>query len=168
MVAWLPREAMKDAPQDARRVRASRVDREIHPERTDIKDLREAIRANRVSFPSQVPTFVGYDRPDLQRQLAQLYFVLGWSCSDIGSRHGLTPGRVRRIVSAWKRGAVKALYIQYIPPAEVMTQQRNTTKPKAGVEIRMFRRVVDSESPLLSTMRSSSPTYKPRALEIVH
>lgn len=116
MVAWLPREPVKDVLQCVPPVRASQpvsgvfeVDLDLG--KTDIRNLREAIRANRVSFPSQVPTFAESDRPDLQRKLAQLYFVLGRNSPDIGRRFDLAPGRVQKILSAWKHAAVKALYI---------------------------------------------------------
>jgi hypothetical protein len=94
VVAWLPRERMEDEPQDVPPVREIQPDPGmIDVNRTTIRDLREAIRANRVSFPSQVPTFAGQDRPDLQCKLAQLYFVMGWDCGDIGRRLQLTPVR---------------------------------------------------------------------------
>jgi two-component system, OmpR family, KDP operon response regulator KdpE len=82
-----------------------------------IDELREAIRANRVSFPSQVPTFKRHDRPDLHRKLVQLYFVLGWTCESIAERYGLVHQRIRQILTTWKRRAVQAGYIQYIPPS---------------------------------------------------
>jgi two-component system KDP operon response regulator KdpE len=82
-----------------------------------IDGLREAIRSNRVSFPSQIPTFERHDRPDLQRKLVQLYFVLGWNCETIASRYGLIHQRVRQILTTWKRRALAMGYIQYIPPA---------------------------------------------------
>lgn len=94
-----------------------------HLEEVDIRDLREAIRANWVSFPSQVPTFTKHDQPDLQRKLVQLYFVLGWNYSNIGARYGLGAARARQILDTWKRRAAKAGYVQHIPPAEVMSQQ---------------------------------------------
>ena len=82
-----------------------------------LDQLRKAIRGNRVSFPSQVPTFEKHDRPDLQRRLVQLYFVLGWSCEKVAARHGLIHQRVRQILTTWKRRAVAMGYIQYIPAA---------------------------------------------------
>ena len=124
IVAWLPRMQMENArwPQESQRSRASHLERIIHQldEEIDIRCLREAIRANCVTFPSQVPTFLKHDRPDLQRKLAQLYFVLGWNCKTIGARYGLAPSRVGQILNAWKRRAVKTGYIQQIPPSEVM------------------------------------------------
>jgi hypothetical protein len=117
MVAWLPRK------QDALD-RTSRPDPSVHPlEGIRIADLRDAIRANRVSFPSQVPTFPKHDRPDLQRKLAQLYFVLGWNCTAIGARYGLAPARVRQILHTWRLRAVQTGYIQHIPPSEAMSGQ---------------------------------------------
>ena len=101
IVAWLPQVALP--------VPAGQLGPSTRPlGEVDIRDLREAIRANRVSFPSQVPTFTEYDRPDLQRKLAQLYFVLGWNCNNIGARYGLSAGRVQEILNTWKRRAVKA------------------------------------------------------------
>ena len=85
-----------------------------------IDDLRKAVRGNQVSFPSPVPTFEHHDRPDLQWKLAQLYFVLGWSCEKIAARCGLIHQRVRQILRTWQRRAVETGYIQYIPPAEVI------------------------------------------------
>lgn len=123
IVAWLPRGPMQKAPQGALPARASQFDHDIPDlEKTDIRDLRKRIRANRVSFPSQVPTFPEHNRPSLQRKLALLYFVLGWNCRQIGARYGLGPMRVRQILKIWKLQAVKAGYIQHIPPAEVMSQ----------------------------------------------
>src|SRR5580704_249817 len=36
-----------------------------------INQLRREMRANRVTFPAQVPVFVKHDRPDLQRKVVQ-------------------------------------------------------------------------------------------------
>ena len=86
-----------------------------------IDDLRDAIRKNQVSFPSQVPTFPRHDRPDLQRRLVQLYFNFGWSGSKIGARYGLSRLRVQQILNTWKRRAVEVGYVQRVPPAETLT-----------------------------------------------
>jgi hypothetical protein len=86
-----------------------------------IDQLREALRMNSVSFPSQVPVFNRDDRPDLQRKFAQLYFVLGWSCGRIAVRYGIVRQRVGQILNAWTRRAVEMEYIQIIPPPEVLT-----------------------------------------------
>jgi hypothetical protein len=87
-----------------------------------IDELREAIRKNQVTFPAQVPTFPKHDRSDVQRQLVQLYFLLGWSGPKIGVRYGLRRLRVQQILNAWKRRAVELGYIQSVPPAEVLTR----------------------------------------------
>jgi hypothetical protein len=55
-----------------------------------LDQLREALRANLISFPTPVPTFERHDRADLQWKLVQLYFVLGWSLESIAARYGLT------------------------------------------------------------------------------
>jgi hypothetical protein len=41
-----------------------------------LNELRRKVRQNRVSFPSQVPTFLKHDRPDLQRKAVQFIFCL--------------------------------------------------------------------------------------------
>jgi hypothetical protein len=121
MQTWLPRELARDTarPRDALAARVNQFDPIVlQLERISIEVLRKAICANRVSFPSQVPTFTRLDLPDLERRLVQLYFVSGWTCADIGVKYKLTPGRVLKILDSWKRRAVKVGYIQYIPQAE--------------------------------------------------
>jgi hypothetical protein len=86
-------------------------------EEFSLNELRHNIRQNRVSFPSQVPTFEKHDRPDIQRKAVQLYFLFGWSCKRIAERHGLLRQRVQQILSTWKRRAIQMGYIQEIPPA---------------------------------------------------
>jgi hypothetical protein len=123
MVAWLSRdqaegaESLKLEPPSQARL----LDPGDYPlANLDIRDLREAIRANLVSFPSQVPTFIKHERPDVQRRLAQLYFVLGWDCGTIGARYELVSARVRQILNTWARRAVETGYIQHIPPVGVL------------------------------------------------
>jgi hypothetical protein len=82
-----------------------------------LSELRKKVRQNRVSFPSQVPTFEKHDRPDVQRKAVQLYFLFGWSCNRIAQRHGLLRQRVQQILSTWKRRAIQMGYIQEIPLA---------------------------------------------------
>jgi len=86
--------------------------------------LRRAIRRNQVSFPSQVPTFPKHARPDLQRKLVQLYFVLGWSAQRIGARYGLGRSRAQQILNVWRRRAVEMGYVQTIPPARFMPSSK--------------------------------------------
>lgn len=93
---------------------ASQSDKKIFEMRVD--KLREAIRSEQVSFPSQIPTFSKHTRPDLQRKLVQLYFVCGWSAPKIRERYGLGEQRFQQIVSAWKNRAIELGYIQAIPP----------------------------------------------------
>jgi hypothetical protein len=93
-----------------------RLDRAERIEELSLAELRLKIRRNRASFPSQVPTFLKHDRPDLQRKLVQLYFLFGWSCNKIARRHGILRQRVQQILSTWKRRAIQMGYIQDIPP----------------------------------------------------
>jgi hypothetical protein len=105
-VAWLPRELPK-AGSDA-------CARNRNIEEADISSVRRAIRANWISFPSQVPTFSGCGQTDVQRKLIQLYFLMGWNCATIAARYGLVPDGVRRILNSWKRRAANAGYLQDI------------------------------------------------------
>jgi len=98
--------------------RDGRLNELVEVRELKLAQMRKAIRANAVSFPSQVPTFDRHDRADLQWKLVQLYFVRGWSCQDIASRYGLCQQRIRQILTVWKRRAVETGYIQYIPPIE--------------------------------------------------
>lgn len=86
--------------------------------------LRAAVRSNLVTFPSQVPVFERHDRPDLQRRVVQLYFVLGWNCGTIAARYGMLRQRIGQVLNTWKKRAVETGYIQYIPPPESVGQAR--------------------------------------------
>jgi len=104
--------------------------------RTD--QLRVAVRGNLVTFPSQVPVFERHDRPDLQRRVVQLYFVLGWSCATIAARYGMVRQRIGQVLNTWKRRAVETGYIQYIPSPE------SPCRPRADVWIVLSPVVCDS------------------------
>jgi hypothetical protein len=109
-------------------------------ESLNISTLREAIRANRISFPSQVPVFRKHDRADLQRKMVQLYFLFGWSCSRIGARYRLRRQRVNQILNTWKRRAVRIGYLQSIPPARALRSLRHL--PPTLRQERIFWRVL--------------------------
>jgi len=80
--------------------------------------LRAAVQKNQVTFPAQVPVFPKHDRPDLQQRLAQLYFVLGWKCQEIGARYSLTHQRVRQILTTWAKRAMETGYLQSVPSVD--------------------------------------------------
>lgn len=132
MVAWLPRTEHQEISPDDPGTQEQCI------ESMELNRLRGAIHANRVSFPSQVPTFPGCHQPDLQRKLAQLYFVMGWSCSNIAGRYRLIPQQVRQILNEWKQRAAKAGYIQDIPPAEVVEQLAVAEHEAASEEHRLI------------------------------
>jgi hypothetical protein len=88
----------------------------------DLGNLRRAIRANWISFPSQVPAFPGGGQADLQQKVVQLYFLMGWSCARIATRYALTQDQVRGVLHAWKLRATNAGYLQHVPSVEVMRQ----------------------------------------------
>lgn len=83
-----------------------------------VDQLRDAIRRNEVSFPSQIPVFSRHTRPDLQRKLVQLYFVSGWNAPQIRARYALGVQRFQQVLSTWKNRAIQLGYIQVIPPDE--------------------------------------------------
>jgi transposase len=114
-----------------------------------IDALREAIRMNEVSFPSQIPIFPKHDRPDLQQKLVQLYFVQGWSCPKIGARYGTSRGRVLQILNTWKRRAVEVGWIQRIPPAE----SYSWLLEHPPVQVVLQQVVSDSEPPALQPVQ---------------
>jgi len=76
--------------------------------------LRQAVRENLVSFPSQVPVFRRLGRPELQARIVILYFVRGWAIHDIAARYAVTRPRVRQILTGWCARAVDEGYLQAI------------------------------------------------------
>jgi len=79
--------------------------------------LRQAIKSNAVSFPSQTPCFAGNAGGGaLHWRIAQLYFVRGWSVGRICLRHRLSKQMVRNILSQWRLRAVAAGFVQEIQP----------------------------------------------------
>ncbi len=128
-----------------------------------IDELREAIRKNRVTFPAQVPTFPKHDRSDIQRQLVQLYFVMGWSGPKIGVRYGLRRLRVQQILNAWKRRAVELGYIQCVPAAEVFTRRAQS----APVQVVITSVLNGSAAPVTSPLKGHRPRAKFNIAEIV-
>jgi hypothetical protein len=89
--------------------------------RLRLDQLQEAIRANRVTFPSQVPVFIKHAAGKRQCHMVMLYFVRGWSCDRIAKRYAVTRQHIWQIVSEWRRHAVALGYLQVIPPPEVLT-----------------------------------------------
>ena len=78
------------------------------------RSLRRAVQENLVTFPAQVPIFKNRPRPDLQRKIAVLYFVRGWTMTDIAKRYNMARQRVGQILTAWRTRAVMEGYLQKI------------------------------------------------------
>jgi two-component system, OmpR family, KDP operon response regulator KdpE len=87
--------------------------------------LRKAIRANRVSFPSQLPLFVRNAPSNLQRYSIQLYFLSGWSCTKIAERYKRSRFYVWQILNEWKRHAAALGYIQRVPAPRVLADLKS-------------------------------------------
>ena len=106
-----------------------------------LDQLQEAIRANQVSFPSQVPVFIKHAEGRLQCRVVLLYFVMGWSCDKIAKRYNFTRQHIWQVVSEWRRHAVALGYLQVIPPPEVLSPLRSPamvipvplTAPSVGI-----------------------------------
>lgn len=92
-----------------------------------LDQIQEAIRANQVTFPSQVPVFIKHSQGKQQCHIVLLYFVRGWSCDRIAQRYEVTRQHIWQIVSEWRRHAVSLGYLQVIPPPEALTPLRVAT-----------------------------------------
>ncbi len=97
--------------------------------------LRQAVQENLVSFPSQIPVFEKRSRPDLQRKIVVLYFVLGWTMDDIAERYGLGRQRIGQILTAWRIRAVKKGYLQAIQPEHPLLQWVRLDRTNQFVEL---------------------------------
>ena len=76
--------------------------------------LREAIRSNAVTFPSQVVWFGGCGNGEVGRRVVQLYFVSGWPVARICDRYLLSKTEVHRILREWRHRAVAVGFLQEI------------------------------------------------------
>jgi transposase-like protein len=81
------------------------------------KVLRSAIQRNMVSFPAQVPVFAKHRSGEVQARISQLYFVCGWTVSEIGKRYGMSNEMVRKSLTGWRVRAISSGFIQEIEPA---------------------------------------------------
>jgi len=78
--------------------------------------LRRAVQENVVSFPSQVPVLSRQSRPDVQCRAVVLYFVHGWTMSEIGAHYGFPDSRIAQILNEWAVRAFALGFIQVIDP----------------------------------------------------
>ena len=76
--------------------------------------LRRAIRENTVSFPSQVPLLLEDFPSGMQWRTELLYFVHGWSSSQIALRFRVPKHRIWKIVEQWAVRALNHGYLQLI------------------------------------------------------
>jgi two-component system, OmpR family, KDP operon response regulator KdpE len=80
--------------------------------------LRTAIRNNRISFPSQIPSFSCQPMAEIEWRLAGLFFIHGWPCADLGLRYGLCKSYVEKRILHWARRSILVGYLQKIPDLE--------------------------------------------------
>ena len=106
-------------------------------------ELQEAIRGNRVSFPSQAPVYNRQSRADIQWRLAVLYFVRGWSLSGVARRYGMSRERAGQIITAWRVLSVQLGYIQEIPVIPIAEGRISD----AGFGLQYPRFIQDQSSP---------------------
>jgi hypothetical protein len=119
--------------------------------------LRMAVRKNEVSFPSQVPTFPKHTRPDLQRKLVQLYFILGWRAKEICTRYHLGRSRFQQILGTWTRRAIELGYIQRIPP------DQKIVLPSSAASVRVVLSVVNGFSAPVEPQAQPSQANRPKS-----
>jgi hypothetical protein len=81
--------------------------------------FRMAIRENRVTFPSQIPSFSCQPRSEIQWRLAELFFVHGWPCTNLGRRYGLCVKHAQKLILHWTSRAINLGYLQEIPALEL-------------------------------------------------
>jgi hypothetical protein len=116
-----------------------------------IDDLRNAIRANRVSFPVPVPVFPSQFRPDIQWRLVQLYFIRGWSSRKLAERYGVTSRRIQQSLQHWAGHAVERGYLQVIPAETALPMPMRTW---TTVSVPLMQ-----ESPLFSPIPTVTPDF---------
>jgi hypothetical protein len=76
--------------------------------------LRRAVQENVVSFPSQIPVLSKQARADMQCHVVMLYFIHGWTMSEIGGRYSLPDFRVSQLLHEWAVRAFALGYVQVI------------------------------------------------------
>jgi hypothetical protein len=132
--------------------------------------LRQAVQANLVSFPSQVPGFGKQSRPDLRQKIVLLYFVFGWKMGDIAKRYGLGRQRTGQILTAWRIRAVTEGYIQAIDPEHPLFQRirAEQTSESAEMPIQASSFVVapQTDSAVLAADVDEPPLAIPVATEL--
>src|SRR5580658_3034491 len=123
-------------------------------EELPLDQVQEAIRANKVSFPSQVPVLIKHAEVRLQCHVVLLYFVSGWSCEKIAKRYRCTRQRIWQIVSEWRRHAVALGYLQVIPPPEARPLRRTRIKPASPVAFAAEAAVRETILPEVRSIRT--------------
>jgi hypothetical protein len=78
--------------------------------------LRQAVRRNAVSFPSQIPILLKQPRADMQWRLVLLFFLRGWSSTKIAARFKVPKHIIRESLTSWSMRALALGYIQVIDP----------------------------------------------------
>jgi len=78
--------------------------------------LRRAIRANIVSFPSQIPSLPKGSQADMQWRMVLLFFVRGWSVVNIAERFHVPRHRVWTLLNGWSVRAMALGHVQVIDP----------------------------------------------------
>jgi hypothetical protein len=76
--------------------------------------LRRAVRANIVSFPSQIPIFPKRPQAEMQWRMVLLFFVRGWSAANIAERFHVPNHRVWSLLNAWSVRAMALGHVQVI------------------------------------------------------
>src|ERR1700686_4842600 len=126
--------------------------------------LRRAVQENEVSFPAQVPVFEKQSRPDLQRKIAVLYFVRGWTMTDIARRYSFARQRVGQIITAWRTRAELEGYLQRIelesPPTHLAPVDKVDDAPvSSSFDVRLLPSTPRHEAQLEQVPGGDSPLH---------
>jgi DNA-binding winged helix-turn-helix (wHTH) protein len=103
-----------------------------------VKKLRERIRNNKMTFPSQVPAFSGQPKAKILWRMAALFFVGGWSYPTLAARYGLCAEYVRLLIKQWTQRAIHLGLIQEIPSADALVnlKQAGTAARKSEADFK--------------------------------
>jgi hypothetical protein len=135
------------------RVDGNGVGLKLSLDKLSLNQLQDAIRANRISFPSQAPLFIKHADGNLQCHVVLLYFVRGWSCDTIGKRYGFSRQFIWYIVSEWRHHAAAVGYLEVIPSTGVLRALRLAG---AGSHEARTDHPPNRQAPLLPGVRKAS------------
>jgi hypothetical protein len=92
--------------------------------------LRDAIRNNRVTFPSQMVRLRSRADRDTSERIVQLYFISGWPVRRLCGRYRLSRTKIDKILNEWRQRAIAAGFVQ-----EIQSQGTETAEEAPRIAI---------------------------------